>query len=318
MARQEQSSRIERLKNEAISAAGSLQPWDGYFELRAKEMETLLSSYDLEDQGMCLEIGCANGFNSCLLSDKSKHIVATDLFRKDIKTHSQGMATASGLFKLMGADNCMALSCSGEDLPFLDGSFDTVLSFNTLEHIPEKAKAVKEMNRVLKRGGLVIVVVPNFFERIFYPFVFYKYMIMRAMQHLLTRVSKAKKDATPIKYNMIPEGEGISQKRISSFKDFRKAYPNFPVPEPHGAYKTIFHEFIGYLPWNWINLFKAGGFRVNRVFSTVVIPWQVLSFFSSSLPFKLYSKTVIWNSRVGSRFPMKYLGNNICLIARKP
>lgn len=312
MAQADQISRIEALRKKAISGAGSLQPWEGYFDLRAKEMEALLSSFDLEDQGICLEIGCANGFNSCLLSDRSKRIIATDLLKEDMKTHSQGMSTARQLFSMMDAKNCTALSCSGEELPFRDSSFDMVFSFNTLEHIPQKSKTVKEINRVLKKGGLAVIVVPNFFERIFYPFVFYKYMITRAAQHLFSKLFKKNGQGASA------GGTGDGQKRVNSLQDFRKAYPNFPMPEPHGAYKTFWREFIGYLPWNWIGLFKGGGFSVEHVFSTIIIPWQVLNFFNSSLPIKVYSKTAIWNSRVGARFPMKYLGNNICIIARKP
>lgn len=44
-----------------------------------------------------------------------------------------------------------------EGLPFEDGSFDFVLSTNTLEAIPDKAAALKEMHRVLRPGGTLVV-----------------------------------------------------------------------------------------------------------------------------------------------------------------
>jgi SAM-dependent methyltransferase len=50
------------------------------------------------------------------------------------------------------------------NLPFEDNYFDVSFSFSTLEHIPEKEKrdkAFKELIRVTKKGGYVIITVPN-------------------------------------------------------------------------------------------------------------------------------------------------------------
>ncbi len=47
-------------------------------------------------------------------------------------------------------------------LSFADNSFETILSFQTLEHIREPNKAVAEMHRILKEGGICIATVPFF------------------------------------------------------------------------------------------------------------------------------------------------------------
>jgi len=41
----------------------------------------------------------------------------------------------------------------GAELPFIENSFDLVLSFSVLEHIPDKHQAVDEAVRVLRPGG---------------------------------------------------------------------------------------------------------------------------------------------------------------------
>lgn len=45
-------------------------------------------------------------------------------------------------------------------IPFPEGSFDIVTALDVLEHIPDDRKAVAEMIRVLKPGGLLILTVP--------------------------------------------------------------------------------------------------------------------------------------------------------------
>lgn len=46
-------------------------------------------------------------------------------------------------------------------LPFDDGSFDVVVCIEVLEHLFAPLDAVREMARVLRPGGLLIVTVPN-------------------------------------------------------------------------------------------------------------------------------------------------------------
>lgn len=46
-------------------------------------------------------------------------------------------------------------------LPFEDGAFDAVASYQRLEHIPVPGAALLEMLRVCKPGGVVCIVGPN-------------------------------------------------------------------------------------------------------------------------------------------------------------
>jgi ubiquinone/menaquinone biosynthesis C-methylase UbiE len=50
---------------------------------------------------------------------------------------------------------------SAEKIPFKEGSFDTMLCFHVLEHLRDANKAIKEIRRVLKIGGELILVVPT-------------------------------------------------------------------------------------------------------------------------------------------------------------
>jgi SAM-dependent methyltransferase len=46
-------------------------------------------------------------------------------------------------------------------LPFEDGTFDRVVAAEVLEHLPQDERAMAELFRVLKPGGLIAVTVPR-------------------------------------------------------------------------------------------------------------------------------------------------------------
>ncbi|WP_299108130.1 class I SAM-dependent methyltransferase [uncultured Tenacibaculum sp.] len=51
------------------------------------------------------------------------------------------------------------------DLPFEDNSFDIVFCNHVLEHIPDDTKAMQELHRVLKTGGMGIFQIPQDLSR---------------------------------------------------------------------------------------------------------------------------------------------------------
>lgn len=50
----------------------------------------------------------------------------------------------------------------GEHLPFHDGSFDAVLSYQTLEHVQDQGRVLREMLRVLRPGGVLHIRCPDY------------------------------------------------------------------------------------------------------------------------------------------------------------
>ncbi|MFY0630290.1 MAG: methyltransferase domain-containing protein [Flavobacteriaceae bacterium] len=51
------------------------------------------------------------------------------------------------------------------DLPFEDDSFDVIFCNHVLEHIPDDTKAMQELYRVLKKGGMGILQIPQDLSR---------------------------------------------------------------------------------------------------------------------------------------------------------
>lgn len=54
----------------------------------------------------------------------------------------------------------------GEYLPFKDNSFDFIECVTVLEHVKDPPKVVEEMIRVVKKGGFIYILIPNYL----YPF----------------------------------------------------------------------------------------------------------------------------------------------------
>jgi|APSaa5957512622_1039677.scaffolds.fasta_scaffold51227_2 SAM-dependent methyltransferase len=52
----------------------------------------------------------------------------------------------------------------GDDLPVADNTFDMVISINTLEHVYNLNKVLKELVRVLRPGGRIVLAVPFLFR----------------------------------------------------------------------------------------------------------------------------------------------------------
>lgn len=60
----------------------------------------------------------------------------------------------------------------GTTLPFENESFDSIFSSEVLEHVPDMEKSLKELNRVLKRDGQILITVPFSFPEHEMPFDF--------------------------------------------------------------------------------------------------------------------------------------------------
>lgn len=83
------------------------------------------------------------------------HIAPEQVFYKKFKSFSHWDYTTSDLHSPLAdvkADICA--------LPFEDNSYDFILCNHVLEHIPNDLKAMEELYRVLKPGGIAILQVP--------------------------------------------------------------------------------------------------------------------------------------------------------------
>ena len=62
-------------------------------------------------------------------------------------------------------------------LPFAEGSFETAVCFQVLEHVPEPLQLLQEARRVLKPGGFLILTAPHIWNLHEQPHDYYRYTL---------------------------------------------------------------------------------------------------------------------------------------------
>lgn len=75
---------------------------------------------------------------------------------------------------------------SGDQLPFEDNTFDSVLSSEVFEHLFNLETMLKELNRVMKQDGKILITVPFVWDEHEIPYDFGRYSSF-GIQHLLQK-----------------------------------------------------------------------------------------------------------------------------------
>jgi len=124
-------------------------------------MQTVeFSHFPLEPGDRVLDLGCGEGrhvISAYLAADV--HSVGVDLSLADLLTTREKFA---GFNEPHNESKCFSLSsASALALPFADDTFDKVICSEVLEHIPDYRAALREIERVLRPGGLFCASVPR-------------------------------------------------------------------------------------------------------------------------------------------------------------
>jgi 2-polyprenyl-3-methyl-5-hydroxy-6-metoxy-1,4-benzoquinol methylase len=107
----------------------------------------------LAEQKECriLDLGCAQGNYSLTLSKRYEVIGV------DIRSHFIKYA----MLKKEPLEDAIFLCTDAEGLPFKNDSFDLVICSEVIEHVGDPQKVIKEIRRILKSSGNLIITTPN-------------------------------------------------------------------------------------------------------------------------------------------------------------
>ena len=114
-----------------------------------------------------LDLGCGGGRHAFELYRRGADVVAFDLDPAELI----GVTGMFGAMREAGEAGpragATAISGDAAAMPFGDGAFDRVIAAEVFEHILDDQRAINELARVLRPGGLAAVTVPSWLpERI--------------------------------------------------------------------------------------------------------------------------------------------------------
>jgi SAM-dependent methyltransferase len=94
-----------------------------------------------------LDVGCGSGWSTDLLAEHGYDAIGIDL--------------NPAAFEPPARERLRLVEGSGTAIPFSSGTFDATVAYQSLEHVPEPARMLDEMVRVVRPGGCVCVIGPN-------------------------------------------------------------------------------------------------------------------------------------------------------------
>ena len=96
-----------------------------------------------------LEVGCGQGGVLHALVERGAVAIGLDVSQASLRRAAGGACEIGRAVRLVQGD--------AEGLPFSDAMFDAVVSFGVLHHTPDTERAINELRRVLRPGGVAIV-----------------------------------------------------------------------------------------------------------------------------------------------------------------
>jgi SAM-dependent methyltransferase len=107
-----------------------------------------------------LDLGCGAGYGTASLAPVAERVVGVDV-------SDEAIAIAQREFGGSGAEYQRVDDPSRVQLPFADASFDTVLSFQVIEHLDRPEAYLDEAARLLTPGGSLLLATPDRAARLF-------------------------------------------------------------------------------------------------------------------------------------------------------
>ena len=147
---------LSRLSAECASAFGPSavkQHVDQYYGLEIARAQVDTLSALVPPRSEILDIGC--GFGSFVIAASAAGFQAQGIeiadFQVDVARQRLGGALGGSI-----------VHGSALELPFLSNSFDALTMWNLLEHVDDAALALREAARVIRPGGVLLAVAPNY------------------------------------------------------------------------------------------------------------------------------------------------------------
>src|SRR5271166_2790393 len=135
----------------ALEYTGERYTSDAVGEIKQEHYHRYLFALQFCHGKAVLDIASGEGYGSALLGTVASQVVGIDVATDAIHHASANYSRETVSFTV---GSCAAI-------PLSDNSVDVVVSFETLEHIADQYKFLKEIKRVLRYGGILLISTPD-------------------------------------------------------------------------------------------------------------------------------------------------------------
>jgi SAM-dependent methyltransferase len=214
-----------------------------------------------------LDLSCASGRTSRMLTKQAAFVVATE--------YRPFVSLGENILSVGGVD-------LNDPLPFKDASFDGVNITEVIEHVEHQAQLIREISRVLKKDGVVVVSTPNVLN------------VLSRLRFLFTGFLRGR--PRPAHYSRCPE-QAPNIYLLHFYELYYLLFHyGFEIDELRATkvkFAPVFFTLFLY-PWMWVftlaAVIHAEKDPVQRKYN-----WQILKyFFSRSL---LFSDNIVVKAR---------------------
>jgi ubiquinone/menaquinone biosynthesis C-methylase UbiE len=113
--------------------------------------DKILGAIKLKPNWVAADFGCGSGYFTVLLAQKVKKVYAIDI-QKEMLRYLEGK------IRRLGISNIELRLSRPNEIPLEDKTVDILVSVNTLHEFGDKVRMIKEMKRVIKHKGNLLIV----------------------------------------------------------------------------------------------------------------------------------------------------------------
>ncbi|MHA2281464.1 MAG: class I SAM-dependent methyltransferase [Promethearchaeota archaeon] len=191
--------------------------------------------------GICLDLGCANGRNFKILGNKPKKLIGIDISleflkiaRNNLKNSEQYLKSESDIVQILLADI--------NYLPIRKNSIHNIFSIAMIHHIHNKAnrkKIISQLNTILTKNGKILITVWRKWQK-----KYRSYFLLDGLKRSFS-----------FKHKKQQNNAGLSQ--------FGDKHIPWTLSEENKTYKRFYHFFSKYEIKNLLKAFSIKEFKIT-------------------------------------------------------
>jgi SAM-dependent methyltransferase len=214
-----------------------------------------IHGYDSSRGKRVLDVGCGNGYVLAQYARYGAEVFGIDLTETAVELSRRR-------FELGGLKGKFSLT-DGDSIPYPDASFDIVCSMGVLHHIADPRPMIREIMRVLRPGGQIILM-------LYYRYS-YKRLVVLPLKRLVMSRYRGKSMADIVNMN---DGDDCPLAKLYNKTEVKELLSGFENPE----------FVLNQLSWRQLFLIPGLGTMLSRV-----LPSCSESIFARALGWNLYA-----------------------------